>query len=129
MRDKAFFDGVAQIPDRRGDRDLKRPVFFYDSTMFQVSFLTPVEKIRACLPSRRLHPMQFIPKEGVTGIGVIQHHDSDVGAYNVLAVVFPVTIDRPAPVMWGVAEGRGRGSNPLRVANGRDVSVCRRLRC
>ena len=102
MRDTAFFDGIAQIPDHRGGRDLKRPVFFYDSTMFQVSFLTPVEKVRQRLPSRRILPMRLTPRTTVTSIGVIQHHDSDVGAYNVLGIMFPVTIDRPAPVMRGL---------------------------
>ncbi|MDJ0923267.1 MAG: acetoacetate decarboxylase family protein [Acidimicrobiia bacterium] len=110
MRDTAFFDGIAQIPDRRGGRDLKRPVFFYDSTMFQVSFLTPIERIRELLPSHRIHPMRFTPKRAVTSIGAVQHHDSDVGAYNVLGIMFPVTIDHPAPLMRGLLKVATEGA-------------------
>lgn len=110
MRDTSFFDGIEQILDPRGGRDLMRPVFFYDSTMFQVTLLTPIDKVRDRLPSKRLHPMRFTPRSAVTSIAAIQHHDSDVGPYNVVGVMFPVTIDRPAPVMRGLLKVETEGA-------------------
>jgi hypothetical protein len=102
MTDMMFFEAVPQAPFDFHGTEIMRPVFYYDYTSIQVLFLTPVEKVRALLPSDRLHPMRFTPRSAVTAVSVIEHRDSGVGPYNLGFIGFPVTVDRQAPIMRGL---------------------------
>jgi hypothetical protein len=102
MADMTFFEPVPQFPSDFHGTEIMRPVFYHDYTSIQVLFLTPVEKIRAFLPSRRLHPMRLTPRSAVTVISVIEHRDSGVGPYNLALIGFPVTVDREAPILRGL---------------------------
>lgn len=111
MRDLDFFGPVRQYPHTHETGELLRPVFFYDSVSFQVSMLTPIHRIRALLPSSRLHPMRFTPTSAVTTIVATEHRDSDVGAYRLAAIGFPVTVDKPAPVLVGLLSVASSGAS------------------
>jgi hypothetical protein len=49
-----------------------------------------------------MHPLQVTPWHGMTTITAYEHRDSDLGAYNEVAISFPITIDRPSPVFTGL---------------------------
>lgn len=102
MADMTFFEPVPQSPFDFHGTEIMRPVFYHGYTSIQVLFLTPVDRVRAFLPSDRLHPMRLTPRSAVTVISVIEHRDSGVGPYNLALVGFPVTVDKEAPMLLGL---------------------------
>jgi hypothetical protein len=109
MRDPAFFQQVEHLERNWRGGTIKLPIFYYDVTTIVAGFLTPLEKVRALLPSQRMKPLQATPWHAVTTIVCFEYRDSDIGPYNEVAITFPITIDRPAPILRGllrhVAEG------------------------
>ena len=49
-----------------------------------------------------MKPLRATPWHAVTVIACFEYRDCDAGPYNEVAVAFPFTMDRPAPVMTGV---------------------------
>jgi hypothetical protein len=108
-RDLVFFNQVEQLDAPFGDDSIKMPVFYYDVTTINVAFLTPLQKIRALLPSTRMYPLRATPWHAVTAITCFEYRDCDAGPYNEVSISFPITIDKPAPILTGlfshIAEG------------------------
>jgi hypothetical protein len=109
MRNLAFFDQVDHLhKDCRG-RAFSLPVFYYDVTAVIAAFLTPLETVRALLPSSRMKPLRATPWQAVTVISCFEYRDSDAGPYNEVAIAFPFTLDRSAPVLTGLLGEIRRG--------------------
>lgn len=109
VRDLSFYQQVDHLPKECRSRPLFLPVFYYDVTAVMAAFLTPLEKVSALLPSKRMKPLRATPWHAVTVICCFEYRDSDAGPYNEVGITFPITIDRPAPVLTGllhhIAEG------------------------
>jgi hypothetical protein len=109
MRDLAFFDQVDQLQKDCRGRAFGLPVFYYDVTAVMAGFLTPLDRVRALLPSPRMKPLRATPWHAVTIISCFEYRDSDAGPYNEVAIAFPFTLDRAAPVLTGLLGEIGRG--------------------
>jgi len=109
MRDLSFYQQVDHLPkDCRGQR-LYLPVFYYDVTTVIAGFLTPLERVRALLPSPRMKPLRATPWHAVTIISCFEYRDSDAGPYNEIAIAFPFTMDHSAPVLTGLLKEIAQG--------------------
>lgn len=102
MRNSDFFQQIAHVNVPWGDRTINVPLFYYDITAIGVAFLTPLDKIRELLPSSRMFPLRVTPWHGMTTITAYAYHDCDLGPYNEVAIGFPVTINKAAPVFTGL---------------------------
>jgi len=78
------------------------PVFYPDIRMMTASFLAPLDRIRALLPSTRLKPYRVTPWHGIASVTCYCYRETDLGPYNEVGVGFPVTIDRETPVFTGI---------------------------
>jgi hypothetical protein len=102
VRNSDFFKGIARIDVVWRDKMLSVPLFYYDNAFIRVAFLTPLDKIRELLPSPRMHPLRVTPWHSVTTITAFAYRDCDLGPYNEVAIGFPITIGKPAPVFTGL---------------------------
>jgi hypothetical protein len=109
MRDLAFYQQVDQLQKPCRGRPLHLPVFYYDLTAVMAGFLTPLDGVRALLPSPRMKPLRATPWHAVTIISCFEYRDSDAGPYNEVAIAFPFTMDRAAPVLTGLLDEIARG--------------------
>jgi hypothetical protein len=109
VRDLDFFKGVLQATFPIGEYVHCTPVFYYDVFSMMVTYVTPLERIRAALPSPVMHPLRITPWHGVTVISAFEYSDTDIGPYNELAVMFPVTLYKPAPVLTGLLKALAEG--------------------
>ena len=102
MHETTFFSPVEQfeVAEFEGGR-LCFPVFYYDATALSVGFFTPLERVKALLPSSRMKLVRVSPWHTVTLISALQYRDTDIGPYNEVSIMFPVTLDRPAPLLSG----------------------------
>lgn len=102
MRDKEFFEQVAQVTNEAGGYEYRTPTFYQDMTTLNVAFLTPQRRIRKLLPSRKMKPLRMTPRHGITAITAFEYRESDIGPYNEVAISFPVTMgDRRPPMFFG----------------------------
>lgn len=109
MQDVAFFDQVDRLPKDCRGRAFNLPVFYYDVTAIMASFLTPLAKVRALLPSPRMKPLRATPWHAVTVVACFEYRESDAGPYNEVAIAFPFTLDNAAPVLTGLLSEIRRG--------------------
>jgi len=129
MRDTEFFKELPQRPVTVAGYEVVTPAFYYDYTQVSVVWITPLAQIRELLPSPRLHPLRLTPRSGVTVIVAYQYRDTTIGPYNEVAVGFPVTVDRKAPVLAGLGRFQTRGGSifiwqlPVTTAIARDLGV------
>jgi len=129
MRDLEFFAGVPQHPVTLAGYEFPSPTFYYDYSQASVVAVTPLERIKELLPSPRLYPLRLTPRSGVTVIVAYEYRDSDIGPYNEVAVGFPVTVDRNAPVVTELRRFQVQGGSvfiwqlPVTTAIARDLGV------
>ena len=109
MRNLAFFDQVDHLQKDCRGRSVSLPVFYYDVTAIMAGFLTPLERVRALLPSPRMKPLRATPWHAVTVVSCFEYRDSDAGPYNEVAIAFPFTLDHSAPVLRGLLGEIRRG--------------------
>ncbi len=102
MRNSKFFQQIAHVDVPWGDRSISVPLFYYDVASIGVAFLTPMDRIRALLPTPRMHPLRVTPWHGMTTINAYEYRDCDIGPYNEVAIGFPVTIDEASPTFTGL---------------------------
>jgi hypothetical protein len=108
-RELKFYEQVEQLEKDCRGFTIKLPVFYYDVTAVIAGFLTPLNKVRALLPSPRMKPLRATPWHTITVISCFEYRDSDAGPYNELGIVFPFTWDRPAPVLTGLLRNIAEG--------------------
>jgi hypothetical protein len=77
------------------------PVFYPDIRFMSASFLAPLEKIRAILPSERMKPYRITPWHSTVSVTAYEYRECDLGPYNEVSIGVPVTLDRETPVFTG----------------------------
>lgn len=109
MRDLSFYEQIDHPQVEYQGHPFYMPVFYYDVTAIFVAFLTPLDKVRALLPSPRMIPLRATPWHAVTVIGCFEYRDCDAGPYNEVGITFPFTLDRPARILTGLLHNIAQG--------------------
>ncbi len=128
-RNLDFFKGIPQISVQVGKYVTRMPLFYYDFAALMVTFVTPLERIRALLPSPVMHPLRLTPWHGVTLFSAFEYRDTDIGPYNEFAMNFPITLHKPAAVLTGLLKGMSEGLTtyvwqlPVTTVIARDLGV------
>ncbi len=102
MKESGFFDGVGQIQVPWQGTSIGVPTFYQDVRMLTAMFMAPLERVRALLPSKRLHPYRPTPWHSVVYIAAYEYRASDLGPYNELMIAIPVSEGRPSPLFAGL---------------------------
>jgi hypothetical protein len=101
MADESFFQGVEHTLVPWRGYHLHVPVFYTDFRMISATFLSPLDKVKALLPSSRLHPMRPMPGKAAVSVTAYEYRESDLGPYNEVMLGIPVSLDRPLPLFTG----------------------------
>lgn len=94
MRGSPFFDGVRQIDVAKEPHEMKVPIFYFDGSAITLIFPAKLNRLRALLPDPRFQPVRIAPGVGAVAISCFEYRDTDIGAYNELAIA-PVICDSP----------------------------------
>lgn len=121
MSDSDFFSGIVQVQHPWAGRPVGIPVFYHDVTSLTVLWLAPLERVRAILPSRRMHPYRATPRHGVVVLSAYAYRDTAVGPYDEVSIGVPFVLDRPAPLFTGLL--RPAPAVPLTYIHRLPVSV------
>lgn len=101
MEEKEFFREIEHAEMPWGERSIWVPVFYRDTMSVGALFAAPYERLKALLPSTRMHPIRVTPGNGVLSISCMEFRDSDLGPYNEVSISVPFTLDKPTPVFTG----------------------------
>jgi len=81
-----------------GEAIFELPVLYFRDDLFALFFTADAERVRACLPSDRLHPVMLTSRKAMVGIAAFNYIDTTIGPYGEVGVVLPVVYGtRPPP--------------------------------
>lgn len=101
MSKDGFFQEIEHTAVPWRQRQLYVPVFYQDVMSLSVSFLAPMERVKAILPSTRMKPYRVSPWHSIVSITAYKYRDSDIGPYNEISIAVPITLDRETPLFTG----------------------------
>jgi hypothetical protein len=84
-----FFSEIEHREVPWGQTSIAVPIFYRDVMSLGALFLASTARLRALLPSSRMHPLRITPWHGILSVSVNQFRDSDLGPYNEVAVSVP----------------------------------------
>ena len=102
MHQSDFFEGIKQSKVKLGSFEIKIPVFYRDMMNINVYLLASLDKLKACLPSERMHPFRVTPWHGIFSVSAYEYKDSDLGPYNEVSLGIPFILDKISPVFTGI---------------------------
>lgn len=73
------------------------PILYFHDDLFGLSFGADFDKVRALMPSDRLHPVRLLGGGAVVGIFAMDYYETTVGSYGEVAVATPVVQGSKAP--------------------------------
>lgn len=86
MRGSPFFDGVAQSEVTIAGQPTAVPIFYYDGTSTSAVFAARLGALRRLMPDPRFRPARLAPGLGALAVTCFEYRDTDIGAYNELAI-------------------------------------------
>jgi hypothetical protein len=86
MRGSPFFEGVAQGDGVVGAFATREPTFYYDGCATAAFFAARLGALRRLMPDPRLSPARLAPGLGVVALMCFQYRDTDLDAYNEVAI-------------------------------------------
>ena len=103
MRGSPFFEGISQADGMIGGEPAKLPVFYYDGSASAAFFPAKLGALRRLVPDPRIVPARLAPGVGMVGIACLEYRDTDIGAYNELAISVALNVPGFLPNLPGRA--------------------------
>jgi len=84
-----------------GSATFDLPILYFRDDLFLLFFSADLAKLKALMPSDRLHPVRLSGSRGVVGIAAFNYIDTSIGPYGEVGVVVPsVYGDSPPLPVW-----------------------------
>jgi hypothetical protein len=103
MRGSPFFEGVSQMDAVLDGEAVKLPIFYYEGSAISAVFPARLKALRALMPDRRFCPARLAPGVGTVALTCFEYSDTDIGAYNELAISVPLNEPSSVPNLPGRA--------------------------
>lgn len=94
MQSTAFFDNVMRQAWAGG---LRVPLFFPALSSITAVFTAASAEARRLLPDARMRPVEVAPGRCLLTVAAIEYRESDLGAYNEVAIALPIAFGGLAP--------------------------------
>lgn len=100
---KTFFSNskpVNKVTHGKATFDL--PILYHRDDAFALYFTANYEKVKAVMPSDKLHPVILPGKKAVVVIGAFNYIDTSIGTYGEVAVALPAVFDKKITSFNGI---------------------------
>ena len=99
----------------RGQATFELPILYFRDDLFALFFTADPRKVRALMPSDRLHPVLLTSKKAMVGIAAFNYIETSIGPYGEVAVVIPAVYGYAAPplILPALMEARYPGFGTL----------------
>jgi len=79
------------------DASFELPILYFRDDLFVMFFTADLEKVRAAMPSGRLHPVTFFGNKALVGIAAFNYLNTTIGPYGEIGIVLPAIYgDKPS---------------------------------
>ncbi len=103
MRNSPFFEGVVQEDVVIAGEPAKVPIFYYEGTSITAVFPAHLGALKKLMPDPRYVPARIAPGVGSIGVTAFEYKDTDIDAYNELAIAIPLNYPAHIPNIPGRA--------------------------
>jgi Acetoacetate decarboxylase (ADC) len=107
-----FFSTVSSFQTvKHGSAEFELPILYYRDDMFALYFSADYEKVKARMPSEKLHPVKLSKTRAIIAIVAFNYIETSIGPYGEVGVAAPaVFADKPPlPLIPGLLESRYPG--------------------
>ena len=93
---------------RHGTASFELPILYFRDDCFALFFTADVSKVRAAMPSERLHPVCVFPGRALVGVAAFNYIDTSIGPYGEVAVIAAAVFGKrpPPPVVPALLQAR-----------------------
>ena len=85
-----------------GQATFDLPILYHRDDVFALYFTADYEKVKAAMPSDRLHPVILPGNKAVVAICAFNYIDTSIGSYGEVAVALPAVYDRQMTAFSGL---------------------------
>ena len=98
-----------------GNAEFELPILYFRDDLFLMFLIGNYAKVKAMMPSPRLHPISILGGKALVGIAAFNYIDTSIGPYGEIGVVLPaVYSDKlPTPILPGLMEAKYPGFGTL----------------
>lgn len=112
MNDTSSFFGAVHRFERPGPGYSQLPLFFPSLSCIAAIYTASRQRVLQLLPHRSMRPVEVMPGRCLFTIAGLQYRQSDLGAYNELALAIPIAYGAHAlPVLDALRHGFARAFN------------------
>jgi hypothetical protein len=107
-----FFESAKPVRTvTHGKATFQLPILYFRDDFFALFFSADPKRIRAVMPSSRLHPVLLNARRAMVGIGAFNYIDTSIGSYGEVAVVIPAVYgpSPPSILIPALVESRWQG--------------------
>ena len=77
------------------------PILYHRDDAFGLYFMADYERVKAVMPSNRLHPVVLPGNRAIMAMGIFNYIDTSIGPYGEIAVVLPAVFDKKITALNG----------------------------
>jgi len=85
-----------------GEATFDLPILYYRDDVFALYFTANYEKVKAAMPSDKLHPVILPGNKAIVAIAAFNYIDTSIGSYGEVAVALPAVIDKQMTAFSGL---------------------------
>ena len=100
---RSFFnDANPQKNITHGKATFDLPILYHRDDAFALYFSADYQKVKAAMPSDKLHPVILPGGKAIAAIGVFNYIDTTIGSYGEIAVALPAVFGKPVTAAKGI---------------------------
>jgi len=100
---KTFFGDSKPVNNvTHGKATFDLPILYHRDDAFALYFTAKYEKVKAAMPSDKLHPVILPGKKAVVAIGAFNYIDTSIGPYGEVAVALPAVFEKKITSFNGI---------------------------
>jgi hypothetical protein len=85
-----------------GEATFDLPILYYRDDAFALYFTADYEKVKAVMPTDKLHPVILPGNKAIVAIAAFNYIDTSIGSYGEVAVALPAVYDKKITAFSGL---------------------------
>jgi len=82
-----------------GDKTFELPILYFRDDLFLLFYTADYNKVKALMPSGKLHPVRLPKGRSLIGVGAFNYVDTSIGPYGEVGMIVPTVHSTSSPPM------------------------------
>ena len=97
-----FSDETPKKTVTHGEATFDLPIYYYRDDTFALYYTADYERVKAAMPSDKLHPLMLPGGKAVVALCAFNYIDTSIGPYGEIAVALPAVFNKPMTAAKGL---------------------------